>query len=102
MTNQASTTDQTVTNMGTVTVGTTETANSDVYWRRFWQPDAILVMTGMSGVIANIQDSPTSPDGNAIVPTGGASNIRISFENPPDPLRTNANDQTIRILVTAV
>lgn len=68
----------------------------------FYQPDAILSMTGLTGTVSEIQDSPSSPDGNSLDPTGGAVDLRFSFENHNQILRTNANDQTIRVRVTAV
>jgi hypothetical protein len=64
------------------------------------RPDAILSMSGLTGTYIDIQDSPTSPGGTALEPTGGAIDVRFSFENHSQPLRTQTGDQTIRVLLT--
>jgi hypothetical protein len=93
-----------VTDYGTAsrTVTITPASSANVWASYFWQPDALLVQTGLSGVVANIQDSPTAPDGNALTPSGGAINLRMSFENPGSQLRKQSGDQIIRVRVTAV
>jgi hypothetical protein len=65
-------------------------------------PDALLVQTGVTGVVANIQDSPTAPDGNGLVPSGGAIDVRMSFEDNAQDMRTTASSQIIRARLTAV
>jgi hypothetical protein len=59
-----------------------------------------LSMSGLTGTVSEIQDSPTSPDGSALDPTGGAVDVRFSFENHGQTLRTTTGDQKIRVLVT--
>lgn len=76
-------------------------ADGNAWRQRFFKPDALLVQTGLSGTVASIQDSPTSPDGSWLTPTGGAVNLRMSFEDPRYTLRANAGDQIIRVLIKA-
>jgi hypothetical protein len=64
------------------------------------RPDAILSMSGLTGTFTDIQDSPNSPGITELAPTGGAIDVRFSFENHTQQLRTEAGDQTIRVLVT--
>lgn len=93
-----------VTKFATTSVTVTpQTSAAFMAWRTiFLKPDAILAMSNLSGSVSDIQDSPSSPDGNGLTPTGAPVSVRFSFENPNEQLRTNANDQTIRVLVTAV
>jgi hypothetical protein len=74
-----------------------------VSWTVDWYPpDAILSMTGLTGVVAYIRDSPTSPDTDELTPTGGPIDVRFSFEGHGQQLRLGEGDQVIRVLVTAV
>jgi hypothetical protein len=87
---------------GGVTVTRTTTAAGQAWTTKYLRPDALLVQTGVTGVVANIQDSPTAPDGSGLVPSGGAIDVRMSFENDAQDMRTGTNDQIIRVRVTAV
>jgi hypothetical protein len=85
-----------------VTVTRTTAASGEAYTTKFLMPDALLVQTGVTGVVANIQDSPTSPDGSYLTPSGGAINVRMSFEDNAQDMRTNSGDQIIRVRVAKV
>jgi hypothetical protein len=89
-------------NAGLTVVTLTDLSGAIVWRTRYLKPDVLLVETGLTGPVSYIQDSPTSPDGNALTPTGGAINLRMSFEDPGEQLRQNTNDQIIRVRVTAV
>jgi len=82
------------------TVATSAAAAGEVWRSRFFRPDALLTLTGLSGTVSEIQDSPTSPNGDALDPTGGAVVVRFSFEEHGQQLRTGTGDQVIRVLAT--
>jgi hypothetical protein len=72
-----------------------------IVWRSmFIRPDALLSMSGLTGSYTDIQDSPNSPDANKLVPTGGAIDVRMSFEDEGQILREETGDQILRILMT--
>ena len=61
-------------------------------------PDAILATSGFSGALGTIQDDPDAPDGNWMVWTSGAQDIRMSFTDTGKAMNTDAGSQRIRIL----
>jgi hypothetical protein len=82
-----------------LTVSRTTAADGQAWKTMFLMPDALLVQTGLTGVVANIQDSPNSPDGTYLTPSGGAINLRMSFEDNAQDMRTGTGDQIIRVRV---
>lgn len=62
-------------------------------------PDAV-TLTNLSGVVANIQDDPDSPDGNWLVATGNnvGTTAEVTFPTPSGSLTTGAGLQEIRVL----
>jgi hypothetical protein len=83
-----------------VTVSPSTAAAGMTYSTYYWKPDAILASSGLSGTVADIQDSPTAPGGTGLTPTGGAIDVRMSFENPGGNLGTSTNAQIMRILMS--
>jgi hypothetical protein len=84
------------------TLTTTDSADG-LPWRvRYYQPDSLFAVTNLTGTYLDIDDNPSSPDANALVPTGaGAVDVRIGFASHGQTLRTNAGDQILRVRVTA-
>lgn len=63
-------------------------------------PDAILVQTGLTGVLSAIQDDPDSPNGSWLTTSSNTStDLRVSFPTPSGSLTTGAGLQGIRVLV---
>lgn len=64
-------------------------------------PDAVLVQTNLTGVLADIQDDPDSPDANWLTATDTSANTELgaSYGLPDRPLKTGAGLQEFRVLV---
>jgi hypothetical protein len=84
----------------TLAVSPTTAAAGTLFRTNYWKPVAILASTGLSGTVADIQDSPRSPGGTGLVPTGGAIDVRMSFEDPGGTLSTATGAQIIRVLMS--
>jgi hypothetical protein len=85
-----------------ITIVPAPTAAGEAWTTKYLKPDALLVQTGVTGAVANIQDSPTSPDGTYLSPSGGAIDVRMSFENNTQDMRTGTNDQILRVRMVKV
>ncbi|MBL4838397.1 MAG: hypothetical protein JKY34_12555 [Kordiimonadaceae bacterium] len=64
-------------------------------------PDAILEQTNLTGAVADIQDSPASPDANWLTAPGNnvATTVRTSLPTPPNNLNAGAALQQFRLWV---
>lgn len=80
----------------------TFTAEALVWRFGMFKPDGLAGMSGLSGTYLDIDESPDTPDGNALTPTGGPVAVRITFEDHGYELRTGAGDQILRVLVHAL
>lgn len=85
-----------------VTVTPNSTWSGNAWGSQFMRPDVLLSVVGLTGIVEYIQDSPSTPDTNELAPTGGAVDVRFSFENHDQQLRALPNDQTIRVRLTSV
>jgi hypothetical protein len=65
-------------------------------------PDAILVQTGLTGSLTDIDDDPDAPDGSWLTTTAGTdTDLRVSFPSPGASLTGGAGLQEFRVLVRA-
>lgn len=64
-------------------------------------PDALLELTGLSGVLSSVTDDPDAPDGNWITATGNNTPgaLRVGFATPSNPLTSGAGLQEFKIWV---
>lgn len=64
-------------------------------------PDVLLVQTGLSGTVADIDESPDSPDGNWLTTTAQnqTNTCRVSFPTPSGNLNTGSGLQTFRFWI---
>jgi len=85
-----------------VNIMTTQTKN--IQWIDFnarLTPNAILIASGVSGVLSDIQDDPSNPDANSLVGSGPVD-VRLAFTDPGQISMSNpVNTQKFRIVVTA-
>jgi len=85
-----------------VNIMATQTKN--VQWIDFnarLTPNAILVASGVSGVLSDVQDDPSNPDANSLVGSGPVD-VRLAFTDPGQISMSNpVNTQKFRIVVTA-
>lgn len=63
------------------------------------KPNILYGMSGLTGTYTDIDDSPDTPDANALVPSGGAIAVRIGFEDHGYQMRLLAGDQILRVVV---
>jgi hypothetical protein len=63
-------------------------------------PDAILLQTGLTGAVGDIDDDPDFPDGSWLTTTAGTdTDLRVSFPTPGAALQAGAGLQEFRVLV---
>lgn len=82
-------------------VAATPVAAVHLYRMGVYKPNIIYTQTNLTGTYSDIDESPDTPDADALVPTGGAIVVRMGFENHTQPMRTEIGDQKIRIVVNA-
>ena len=60
-------------------------------------PDVLIIQTGLTGVVADIQDDPDSPDSNWLTTNAPNSVMRVSFPTPTGNPTTGAGLQGIKV-----
>lgn len=90
-----------VTITATLTSGVAAAPASAVHLYKMgaFKPNILYTLTNLTGTYTDIQDSPDTPDANALVPTGGAIVVRMGFEDHTSDMRTQVGDQILRAVV---